>query len=161
MSDLSLKYDPQAETPGSYPAVAEMHVTIQALASNLVPESIRENVSIKHHRDAIIGSIIKDMSEYGTKEVLITLSNKLRSMADNTSDEVRVYCEIVASLAYASGDIDLAKKALLRIEPTRASSLLKTIYSAMIDRGIDPSAFKGMLTIGADEAINEWQRLQV
>jgi hypothetical protein len=161
MSDLSLKYDPQAEAPGSYPFVTDMTLTIQALANDQVPDSLRENVSIKHHRDAIIGSVMKDMSDHGIKAVLNTLSNKLRSMADNTSDEVRVYCEIVASIAYASGDTELAKKALLRIEPTRATSLLKTIYSAMIERGIDSSAFKGMLEIGAEEAINEWKRLQV
>ena len=161
MSDLSLKYDPQATSPNTYHGATDLMTSIQALGANHVPDSIRQNLSVAHHRDALIGTIITQMSDFGIKSVLNTLTTKIRSMADNTSDEVKVYCEMTAALAYATNDIDLAKKAMLRIEPTKADGLLKTIYSAMIDRNISPEAFKTMLEMGSTQAIQEWNRTVV
>jgi len=156
MSSPSIKYDPTASTPGYYPDDKDVSTTIQALAANLIPESLLKYSSNKSHRDAVIASGMTSLSDHGIKSIVDTLSAKLRSMADNSSDEVRIYCELLAAFSYASGDVETAKLAMLRLDPSKATGLLKTVYSAMIERGIQPGAFKTMLEVNASTALNDW-----
>ena len=158
MSSPSIKYDPTASIPPEYPDGNDPATTVSALASHMVPDSLRRHAAIKNHRDAVIAKGLIDLSDNGIENVINTLSAKLRSMADNSSEEVRVYCELLAAFSYASGNTDLTKAALLRLDPSKANGLSKTIYSALMERGIKSEAFKTMLEVNAQSAIDEWSR---
>ena len=160
MSSQSISYDPKAPGVEHAPDDGSIYSVVMTIANGQIPHTLLRAKDQQAFKDAVIGTMVTSYSPAGIDNALNTLIARLRSMADNTSDEVRAYCEIVASLAYVKNDLDLAKKAILRVDPSQGGGVLRTIYSAIVERGIPASHFKSMIESNTPHAVNMWESLK-
>lgn len=158
MSNLSLSYDP-TQTTKSWPiVVSKPEDAAQYLTASVMPMNLLSVMS-KHEsfRDATIGLIITNNYQPNT-DLLELLAAELRANPSTESTEVISLCETMASLSFAWGDKDLAKQALLRINPEKATRYLKLVYTAVTLKNMEPESFKTMLQNATPEALNTWSQ---
>lgn len=159
MSNLSLSYDPTQTPPGLYPVdVSNPQEGASYVDAGAIPANLIERLSTdENFRDVFIGTLI-DKNEKMNKELIASFILLLQSHPSNESNEARALCEVVAGLSFAWGDKELAKRALLRLNPTKASRYLKTVYTALVERNMEPDAFRQMVLVTLPQAINNWDR---
>jgi hypothetical protein len=160
MFNLSVNYDPAQTTPEFSSVDNTAELAVLKLYDHKIPVTLQTVAPVqKHFRDAIIAHTLIQSSPTGLENVLKTLTAKLRSTPDNSSEELVTCCEITATIAYSAGDLRLAKETLLRVNPQKVTSLLKNIYEGL-QRQIPAEIFKDMIVRSGTIAIQEWHSIQ-
>jgi hypothetical protein len=158
MSNLSLSYDPTQTAPVFPVTVDEPMDGVSYLTASAVPQNLIDKLSTDEtFRDVFIGTMI-DQNAVSNENVLRTLIQMLQCEPSNESPRARVLCEVLAGLSFAWGEKELAKRALLRLDPTKASRYLQTVYTALVERNMDSDAFRSMILVTLPQAINDWDR---
>jgi len=154
MSNLSAKYDPQAVNPqmGGSIDVAEqlvLYVSAGIMPSNLLEWST-QTVAL---RDAFLVIALKSNSTEGCARTFIQALNTVEYVQTKTE---LTLCEYAASMAYMSGQLDLAKEVIMRVPAQQASNYIKTLYQAIGLRKWTSETFNQAIANTSDNAINMW-----
>lgn len=156
MSNLSLSYDPTQTAPDKYPVVVDNpYEAVSYTQAGAIPMNLFTLMENDTFRDVYIGTLI-DNGQSTNSQVVENFAQMLRSNPDNESPTVRSLCEIIAGLSFAWGDKETAKKALIRLNPDKASTYLKTVYTAMVERNMEPEAFRSMVSVTLPAAVQNW-----
>lgn len=160
MSNPSVKYDPTTTAPEFVQSGVDIDEVILRLYDNKIPitlQTVAPNQS--HFRDGLIAKALIQSTEFGINNLLSTLIQKIKSMPENESKELMTYCEMTASIAYSSGQLQLAKETLLRVNPEKVTRLLNTIYKA-IQQGVPAEGFKEMVVTSGTSSIQLWDSIK-
>ena len=154
MSNLSVDYDGQPCPTQTSPLSTPRDAVI-ALYQGAFPETLIKVAPLtQSYRDAVIGEALNNPG--AANELLSTITRKLRSIVDSSSQECAVVAEFCAAVAYGFGEQELAKKALLRVSPGAATSFGKTLANAFSGLKVPSDQFSSMLLDARTEANNNW-----
>jgi len=156
---LSVRYDSNSKPAIFTSRVADPETPVLYLMAGMIPENlVALSTQTSTFRDLIITNTLECPDE---ESVLTTFTQNIRSVEGLISNQTDiVYCEYAACIALAMGNMDLFKEILMRVDPTKLSPLLHTLYKTVIHKVIDSQSYRQMFK-DSKEAVNQaWDHLK-
>jgi hypothetical protein len=126
-----------------------LYVSAGIMPNNLLAWSTQTSTL----RDAFFVIALKSDSSHGCVK---TFAQALSTVETVDSKERLVLCEYTATMAYMSGQLNLAKEAILRVPPQHATSYIKTLYQAIALRKWTSETFNQAIANTSENALNMW-----
>jgi len=155
---LSVKYDPNSKPAMIAGPVNEPETPVIYLMSGMIPSNLALlSTQTTAFRDLLIANTL---SCPDTESVLATFAQQLRCVNGTISQPLDiVYCEYAASLAFASDDMDLFKEILIRVEPTKISPFIRTLYeAALVNKSLKSSDYVNIVKNSVYRVKDQWER---
>jgi len=154
MSNLSAKYDPQAVYPQISGSIDGAEQLVLYVSAGIMPSNLLEwSTQTEALRDAFLVIALKSNSTEGCARTFIQALNTVEHVQTKTE---LTLCEYAASMAYMSGQLDLAKEVIMRVPAQQASNYIKTLYQAIGLRKWTSETFNQAIANTTDNAINMW-----
>lgn len=162
MLDLQIQYDPNISINGQYVEESiDVHNIVQLLTIERLPSNIGTLMSRPNFKEAIVFNLLQKVtSNTEQKAVLELLSACVASIPDSSQSVINNWCEVLASVAYSWGEINLATKAVLRVNPELSDNHIRTIAVALTKK-MEAPMFKSLITNSTQSAASDWEMEQL
>jgi hypothetical protein len=124
--------------------------------AGMLPENVGALcANTNNFRDALVHQILASGDPSPALKTLINRLNNLQIVDDK--DDAAI-CEVVATLAYGLGDLELTKETMLRIPPHLGTDYIKTVYRTFAEYKWEPKRFADILTSSGPQALERWNQ---
>jgi hypothetical protein len=157
---LSVRYDSNSKPAIFTSKVDDPKTPVLYLMAGMIPENlVALSTQTSTFRDLVITNILECPDE---ESVLTTFTQNIRSVEGLISNQTDiVYCEYAASIALAMGNMDLFKEILMRVDPTKLSPLLHTLYETTIkNKVLDSQLYRQMFKDSKENLNQTWDHLK-
>lgn len=159
MLNQTIDYDANVQSPSLSGNIGVNQDPSIFLMSGVYPANLADLlIAQPHFRDVLVGSALNLPNK--DENILNTLTQRIQTIKPGTKpEELRPLCTAAATIAYGWGEVDLAKKLLLRIDPATADRYTKVVYNAICVNKMETDHFKRAIVSSLDEARAALSRL--
>jgi hypothetical protein len=152
-NSLSVKYNPEARFPQVTGDIDDPQLAVMYLGAGAIPQNLGWlSTQTSKFKEALLGKLA---STDDLDQILHTLAARIQCMENVNTPEEIAYCEYMASAAYFTDRLELAKQTLLRINPGETTPYVRSLYKALVINNWDASRFKSTISMVHGDSM-EW-----
>jgi hypothetical protein len=152
---LSVKYNPEARFPQIVGSTDDPELACMYISSGGFPDNFGK---LSTQTSTFKEAMLAHMATTDTIEgMLETLTRRLQCIESiNTPEEIAL-CEYTASAAYFSGNIDVVKETMLRVNPAETSPYIRSMHKALTENNWSSERYKATIYSVHSGSIDVWK----